>query len=1159
LRDTAIELDTASAIETLAPASAPRKNAVRAPSPAGESGTATAGRQVDKLDKPAAGRAGPSSSLLQARSLQDWEVEDFVLLATVDGSIHARDRRTGAARWALEVDQPMVETIYHRENVSLLESNGPLDDLLWIVEPSKDGDIYVYNQAKHGMLQRLHMTVKQLSHLTPYSGEDPAVVYNAEMRTAMYTVDAATGTLLKESSSRGSSFNDAPTCRRINAAGLFEEEECGNMGTLTLGRIEYTIRINYKDGQPICTLRYLEWATNTRDGDLHSQYTTTMDQNYVYSMHDGHVFGFNHAAKDRPPQWKQKLPSPVVRVFDVVRPNSAGSLDAALAILPQPAGPLAAEHATSKIDDDRIFVNHVDSRGWYALSEHTYPMVTGGAPDAQCYSKNWLSTNKRAEKLTRSELQHALVGVHPLNTGGPTSKPEDRIVLTISGPSDTWNVTPPTLSTDVPLPPSSSVLSESYLLGKAAQNPIDIFIVVFFIIVLTLATVNRRHIYKVLRQRLDISHHLKQLEIASTSTTPTRSQFPKLVETKNVIPDVIEVPEKVGETSAEGNVDDLADDLQTPTVSRRNTLEVPGSGNRSRSPSLAEKRGRANGTPHVRIFEPSPSPGPGEDGESPGQETPTGEKKKARRGCRGGKALKKRKGSKSQTDDELVEVSVKAALQIGQKPPLMEPDVVAVSSPDTNSSPMDPSHKNLQIGHLIVYTETALGFGSHGTKVFKGSFSGREVAVKRMLKEFYEVASHEVGLLQESDDHPNVIRYYDKESAGEFLYIALELCPASLLDVIERQVEFKELVGPHGLDHVDSLRQITLGIRYLHDLKIVHRDIKPENILLGTPKRIPTKPHLFQPPRLLISDFGLCKKLEIDQSSFRATTAHAAGTSGWRAPELLVDDDDNDTRANDLRTPTSSSVTSTASEPVVLDTATNRRATRAIDIFALGCVFYYVLSGGNHPFDGKGRGEGKYMREANIIKAKYSLDELAVLGHYQWEARDLVGRMLAHDPRLRPDAGRVLAHPFFWSAADRLDFLCHVSDQFEFEAREPPSAALLSLERVAPRVLPPLNRGAGAIVGDFLRALPTDFVATLGRQRKYQGDRMLDLLRALRNKRNHYEDMPEAVKAKVGSLPEGYLLFWTGRFPELLMACHEVVRRCGWEERDRFRRYFRVD
>lgn len=55
-----------------------------------------------------------------------------------------------------------------------------------------------------------------------------------------------------------------------------------------------------------------------------------------------------------------------------------------------------------------------------------------------------------------------------------------------------------------------------------------------------------------------------------------------------------------------------------------------------------------------------------------------------------------------------------------------------------------------------------IGYGSHGTVVYKGTFDGRDVAVKRLLLDFYDVAYHEVTLLEESDDHPNVIRYYCK-------------------------------------------------------------------------------------------------------------------------------------------------------------------------------------------------------------------------------------------------------------------------------------------------------------------------------------------------------------------------------------------------------------
>jgi serine/threonine-protein kinase/endoribonuclease IRE1 len=188
------------------------------------------------------------------------------------------------------------------------------------------------------------------------------------------------------------------------------------------------------------------------------------------------------------------------------------------------------------------------------------------------------------------------------------------------------------------------------------------------------------------------------------------------------------------------------------------------------------------------------------------------------------------------------------------------------------------------------------------------------------------------------------------------------------------------------------------------------------------------------------------------------------------------------------------------------------------------------------------------MREANIVKGQFDLEELNRLGDYAFEADDLIRSMLSLDPRQRPDASTVLMHPFFWPPSDRLSFLCDVSDHFEFEPRDPPSDALLCLESVARRVMGPEM--------DFLRLLPRDFKDNLGKQRKYTGSRMLDLLRALRNKRNHYNDMPEYLKAHIGGLPEGYLNFWTVRFPSLLMSCHSVVVELDLTRIDRFQRYF---
>merc|ERR1712000_260872 len=106
------------------------------------------------------------------------------------------------------------------------------------------------------------------------------------------------------------------------------------------------------------------------------------------------------------------------------------------------------------------------------------------------------------------------------------------------------------------------------------------------------------------------------------------------------------------------------------------------------------------------------------------------------------------------------------------------------------------------------------------------------------------------------------------------------------------------------------------------------------------------------------------------------------------------------------------------------DLLPNRRATRAIDIFSLGLVFFYVLTKGSHPFD---CGD-KFMREVNIRNGKFSLAPLDALGNYAFEAKDLIASMLRRNPKDRPHTLEIMSHPFFWSPKKRLAFLCDVSD-----------------------------------------------------------------------------------------------------------------------------------
>jgi serine/threonine protein kinase len=273
----------------------------------------------------------------------------------------------------------------------------------------------------------------------------------------------------------------------------------------------------------------------------------------------------------------------------------------------------------------------------------------------------------------------------------------------------------------------------------------------------------------------------------------------------------------------------------------------------------------------------------------------------------------------------------------------------------------------------FVVSEKILGYGSHGTVVFEGLFEGRPVAIKRLLSNFYDVADHEVKLLQESDDHPNICRYFHKEYCEGFMYIALELCTSTLFDFVQRR-KYPEMIEiSRFLSVKDMLQQVMNGIDHLHSLNIVHRDIKPQNILILLTK---------SKPRIVISDFGLGKRLPDDQSSFLNTAMSGGGSYGYRAPEILLSVQENlKPKGNWVE--------------VQETPAFSSRITRSIDIFSSGCTFYFTLTGGEHPFG------DRMSRELNIIKGNFRFQHLDFLGEPGTLNKDLIKKMIMRNSSKR--------------------------------------------------------------------------------------------------------------------------------------------------------------
>ncbi|XP_076945133.1 serine/threonine-protein kinase/endoribonuclease IRE1a-like [Bidens hawaiensis] len=408
------------------------------------------------------------------------------------------------------------------------------------------------------------------------------------------------------------------------------------------------------------------------------------------------------------------------------------------------------------------------------------------------------------------------------------------------------------------------------------------------------------------------------------------------------------------------------------------------------------------------------------------------------------------------------------------------------------------------IGKLFVSSKE-IAKGSNGTIVLEGVYEGRKVAVKRLVRAHHDVAFKEIQNLIASDQHPNIVRWYGVEYDQDFVYLSLERCACSLYDLIQMYSDSCLNMGPTHSRMMDAvmrdiclwkpngypspillklMRDMVSGLVHLHELGIIHRDLKPHNVLIVKEKVLCGK----------LSDMGISRRLVGDMSSL-GHHATGSGSSGWQAPEQLL----------------------------------LGRQTRAVDLFSLGCVLFFCMTRGRHPF-------GDHLeRDVNVAKNQVNLFLVENIP----EAVNLFSQLLNPNAELRPKASEVLHHPFFWNCETRVSFLRDTSDRVELEDREAGSIVLGALE----------SKACVALGGKWDEKMEDAFIANIGRYRRYKYNSVRDLLRVIRNKLNHYRELPSEIQELLGSIPEGFDEYFGSRFPRLLMEVYSVMYQYCKEEK----------
>jgi tRNA A-37 threonylcarbamoyl transferase component Bud32 len=184
---------------------------------------------------------------------------------------------------------------------------------------------------------------------------------------------------------------------------------------------------------------------------------------------------------------------------------------------------------------------------------------------------------------------------------------------------------------------------------------------------------------------------------------------------------------------------------------------------------------------------------------------------------------------------------------------------------DGNTAPiaMNPSESRYDLIEQI-------GAGGMGV-VFRARDRrlGREVALKRLPENLREHPTAVQLFLREARaaaalNHPNIVTLFDADEENGAFFITMELLKGKTLSAILR-----ERTRLNVCNAATVTLQITEGLNYAHERRIVHRDIKPANLFF-TYDRV-----------MKIMDFGLAKMIE----EVRRAATVLSGTPYYMAPE----------------------------------------------------------------------------------------------------------------------------------------------------------------------------------------------------------------------------------------------------------------------------------
>ncbi|XP_072259627.1 serine/threonine-protein kinase Nek5 isoform X2 [Pyxicephalus adspersus] len=226
----------------------------------------------------------------------------------------------------------------------------------------------------------------------------------------------------------------------------------------------------------------------------------------------------------------------------------------------------------------------------------------------------------------------------------------------------------------------------------------------------------------------------------------------------------------------------------------------------------------------------------------------------------------------------------------------------------------------------------------------------KEINVSKMPPKEKEASQKEVTLLSKMK-HPNIVSFFTSFKERNCLYIVMEFCDGG--DLANRINKQRGVLFDEN-QILSWFVQISLGLKHIHDRKVLHRDIKAQNIFLTNNGTIAK-----------LGDFGIARMLNNTMELART----CVGTPFYLSPEICE----------------------------------NRPYNNKTDIWSLGCVLY-ELCALKHPF------EANSLRQLVLKICRGRYDPLSI--RYSYDLRGLISQLFKISPRDRPSINSILKKPF---------------------------------------------------------------------------------------------------------------------------------------------------